>query len=185
MNFDELYEQAQKLDSQALGLLHDQFYVVIYRYVSYRLSDQQLCEDITSEVFVRLLDAFHRKERKIKDVKAWMIGIASNLVNDHYRQKYRRKMEDLEDFENLPAQHSTEKSVDQVISMSEIHWAMTRLTPDQQHVLALRFSQDLSLDETSIIVGKSVNAVKVLQFRALAAMRRLLEEKWNGKNGPA
>ena len=63
--------------------------------------------------------------------------------------------------------------------MGEIHWAMSRLTPDQQHVLALRFSQDLSLEETASMVGKSVNAVKVLQFRALAAMRRLLDEKWN------
>ncbi len=63
--------------------------------------------------------------------------------------------------------------------MGEIRWAMARLTPDQQHVLALRFSQDCSLEETASMVGKSVNAVKVLQFRALAAMRRLLDEKWN------
>jgi len=63
--------------------------------------------------------------------------------------------------------------------MEEIRWAMVRLTIDQQHVLALRFSQDLSLEETATIVGKSINAVKVLQFRALAAMRRLLDEKWN------
>ena len=66
--------------------------------------------------------------------------------------------------------------------MGEIHWAMSRLTPDQQHVLALRFSQDLSLEETASMVGKSVNAVKVLQFRALAAMRRLLDEKWNNNH---
>ena len=63
--------------------------------------------------------------------------------------------------------------------MGEIRWAMSRLTPDQQHVLALRFSQDCSLEETASMVDKSVNAVKVLQFRTLAAMRRLLDEKWN------
>lgn len=179
MNFEDLYKQAQKLDPQALGQLHDQLYPLIYRYVSYRLQEEQLCEDITSEVFVRLLDAFHRKDRNIRDVRAWMIGIASNLVNDHYRQKYHRKMEDLENYENFPAQYSTENSVERSLTMGEIRWAMARLTPDQQHVLALRFSQDLSLEETASMVGKSVNAVKVLQFRALAAMRRLLDEKWN------
>jgi RNA polymerase sigma-70 factor (ECF subfamily) len=179
MDFEELYKQAQRLDSQALGQLHDLLYPVVYKYVSFRLQDQQLCEDISSEVFVRLLDTFHRQDRNVKDVRAWMIGIASNLVNDHYRQKYRRQMEDLEDFENLPAHHSTEGSVERSMTMDEIRWAMTRLTMDQQHVLALRFSQDLSLEETASIVGKSINAVKVLQFRALAAMRRLLDDKWN------
>ena len=179
MDLDELFKQAQRLDPQALGQLHDLFYPVVYKYVSFRLQDQQICEDISSEVFVRLLDTFHRRDRMIKDVRAWMIGIASNLVNDHYRQKYRRQFEDLEDFEDLPAHHSTESTVDQTLTMEEIRWAMVRLTIDQQHVLALRFSQDLSLEETATIVGKSINAVKVLQFRALAAMRRLLDEKWN------
>ncbi len=179
MNFEDFYKQAQKLDPQALEQLHNQLYPVIYRYVSYRLQEQQLCEDITSEVFVRLLDAFHRKDRNIMDLRAWMIGIASNLVNDHYRQKYRRKIEDLENYENFPAQHSTENSVERSLTMGEIRWAMARLTLDQQHVLALRFSQDLSLQETAALVGKTVNAVKVLQFRALAAMRRLLDENLN------
>jgi RNA polymerase sigma-70 factor (ECF subfamily) len=179
MIFDDLFEQAKKLDPQALGSLHDQLYPVIFRYVTYRLQDDQLCEDITSEVFVRLIDALHHKDHKIKDVRAWVIGVASNLINDHFRQKYRRKVENLEDHADLPDHQSTEGSVDRSLTMSEIRWAMTRLTPDQQHVLALRFSQDLSLEETAGIIGKSVNAVKVLQFRALAAMRRQLEERWN------
>jgi len=182
MDFDELYKQAQKLDPQALGQLHDLLYPVVYKYVSFRLQDQQLCEDISAEVFVRLLDTFHRRDRNIKDVRAWMMGIASNLVNDHYRQKYRRQMEDLDDLENLPAYQSTEGSVERSMTMEEIRWAMARLTQDQQHVLALRFSQDFSLEETASAVGKSINAVKVLQFRALAAMRRFLDEKWNHRN---
>jgi RNA polymerase sigma-70 factor (ECF subfamily) len=46
------------------------------------------------------------------------------------------------------------------------------LTPEQQHVLALRFSQELSLEETAAVMGKNVNAVKVLQFRAVQALRQ-------------
>ncbi len=183
MNLDELDEQAKRFDPQRLGALHDQLYPAIFRYVSYRLQDQQLCEDITSEVFVRLLDASQRRSNKIKDVRAWVFGTASNLINDHFRQKYRRKFEDLDDHQDLPAEHSTEGSVDSVLTMREISWAIRKLTPDQQNVIALRFSQDLSLEETAAIVGKSVNAVKVLQFRALAAMRRILEEKWDHNDG--
>jgi RNA polymerase sigma-70 factor (ECF subfamily) len=51
------------------------------------------------------------------------------------------------------------------------------LTVDQQHVLALRFAEEYSLEETAHIMGKTIGAVKTLQFRALAALRRLLEEK--------
>jgi len=80
MDLDELFKQAQRLDPQALGQLHDLFYPVVYKYVSFRLQDQQICEDISSEVFVRLLDTFHRRDRMIKDVRAWMIGIASNII---------------------------------------------------------------------------------------------------------
>ena len=183
MNLEKSNEQAGIIDPQALGELHDQLYPAIFRYVSYRLQDQQLCEDITSEVFVRLLDACHRRDRRIKDVRAWVFGTASNLINDHFRQKYRRSFEDLDDHQDLPAEHSTEGSVERELTMGEISWAIRKLTPDQQNVIALRFSQDLSLEETAAIVGKSVNAVKVLQFRALAAMRRILEEKWNHNDG--
>jgi len=182
MIFDDLFEQAKKLDPQALGSLHDQLYPVIFKYVSYRLQDDQLCEDITSEVFMRMIDALHNKDHRIKDIRAWAIGVASNLINDHFRQKYRRIDENLEDHADLPDNHSTEGSVDHSLTMGEIRWAVTRLTRDQQHVLALRFSQELSLEETAAIIGKSVNAVKVLQFRALAAMRRQLDERWKKIN---
>lgn len=183
MNLDGLDEKAGTLNPQELGALHDQLYPAVYRYVSYRLQDQQLCEDITSEVFVRLLDACQRRNHKIKDVKAWVFGTASNLINDHFRQKYRRKFEDLDDHQDLPADHSIEGTVDRELTIREISWALRKLTPDQQNVIALRFSQDLSLEETAAIVGKSINAVKVLQFRALAAMRRILEEKWTNNDG--
>ncbi len=183
MKLEKIEERERIIDPQTLGALHDKLYPAVFRYVSYRLQDQQLCEDITSEVFVRLLDACKRRNCKIQDYRAWVFGTASNLINDHFRQKYRRKFEDLEDHQDLPADHSTEGAVDRALTLREISLALQKLTPDQQHVIALRFSQDLSLEETAAIVGKSVNAVKVLQFRALAAMRRILEEKWNDHDG--
>jgi RNA polymerase sigma-70 factor (ECF subfamily) len=57
---------------------------------------------------------------------------------------------------------------------------MRRLTPDQQNVLTLRFGNGFSLEQTAKIMGKSVNAVKVLQFRATASLRRVLGETGNG-----
>lgn len=180
MNSESLLERARKFEHDALAELHDQLYPVIYRYVRFRLDDEQACEDITSEVFLRFLNALRQPTRPIEDARAWMLGTASNLVHDHYRLKYRRPVENLDGHENLVSPAVTEGIVERRFSYHELRGAMGKLTLDQQNVLALRFTQELSLEETAQIVGKSINAVKVLQFRALAALRRLLVEDTKG-----
>lgn len=176
MNQDNLLERARKLDNEALAMLHDQLYPVIFRYVRFRIDDDQICEDLTSEVFVRFLNALRQQVRSIEDARAWMLGTASNLIHDYYRVKYRRPVDNIEEHETLVSQQNTESAIELRATLDELRSAIRRLTLDQQNVLALRFSQELSLEETAKIVDKSVNAVKVLQFRALAALRRILAE---------
>lgn len=177
MTFESLWTRAPKQDLQSLAALHDQLYPLVYRYVSYRLQDPQVCEDITSEAFLRLLDVLNGRGRPVQDLRAWLLGTAAHLVNDHYRRQYRRPESDLERHANFPhAGETPEQVAEQRQSRLDLKVALRRLTEDQQHVLALRFSQELSLEETARMMGKSVNAVKVLQFRALAALRRAMDE---------
>jgi RNA polymerase sigma-70 factor (ECF subfamily) len=184
MNSDSLLERAQKLDVQALGLIHDRYFPVVYRYIRFRLDNEQIVEDLSSEAFLRLLDHFHRQKGVIHDVRAWLLGTAANLVNDHLRQKYRRPQEVLEDHEMLPASDDPENQVEQNDAQREVRQAMRQLTEEQQHVLALRFSQGLSVEETAQVLDKSSGAIKVLQFRALAALRKLLSKTPNAhENG--
>jgi len=131
--------------------------------------------DIASEVFLRLLDVLQRKGTRIQSVRAWLLGTANHLVQDHYRRIYRRRIENLDDHDSLPSDHSPEKEADRIFTRGDLKAALRRLTPDQQHVIALRFSQELSLEETAQIMGKSVNAIKVLQYRAIAALRRQMD----------
>jgi RNA polymerase sigma-70 factor (ECF subfamily) len=176
---EELLERARRLDPEALGRIHDRYYPDVFRYLRYRLNDQQVCEDLASEVFVRLLDALHRQRGPDQNLRGWLIGTASNLVNDHLRKGYRRKTEPLEDdHENIPADDpSPEHHSESRWRNLEIRAAISRLTHEQQHVLALRFADDRSLEETAGMIGKTVTAVKALQFRALGALRRALEEQ--------
>jgi RNA polymerase sigma-70 factor (ECF subfamily) len=174
---DELMERARKFDREALTEIHDQFYPLVYRYVRFRLDDEPACEDITSEVFTRFLQALKRSERKIEDLRGWLFGTASNLVHDYYRNRYRRPVDNLDDHESLAEIHTTESVTDRKFILAELRLAIQQLTPDQQNVLALRFSQELSLEETAHLCGKTVNAIKVLQFRALAGVRRFLAER--------
>ncbi len=179
MNLDLLPTKVYELDAQALGELHDQLYPVVYRYVRFRLDDEQMVEDITSEAFVRMLDALKKDGRKIRDLRAWLLGTASHLVADHFRVQYRREEEQIERHEDLPDGKSTEGLAEQNFRKEEVRQAVQCLTEDQQNVLALRFSQEMSIEETARTMGKSINAVKVLQYRALNTLRRLIgiEEK--------
>lgn len=172
-----LLREAQKLDSQALAEVHDMYYPQVYRYVAFRLNDPQAAEDITADVFLQLLEALRNPRSPIRDLRAWLLGTAHHLINDHLRKQYRRPLEDIEDHDALPDEASIESASEAAFHQEQINWALRQLTGDQQEVLALRFSQELSLDETARMMRKTVNAVKVLQFRALAAVRRLLEKR--------
>lgn len=174
---NELLERARRLDQLALGEIHDRYYSEVYRYVRYRLAQEQLCEDIASEVFLRFLDALNRRRGPDSNLRGWLIGTASHMVNDHLRGKYRRSMENIDETDEhlLIDDHLPEEFIDARQENQKVREAFTQLTTDQQHVLALRFGQELSLEETARTVGKTVTAVKALQFRALASLRRLLD----------
>ena len=175
MASDPLLVRAHTLDAQALAAIHDQYYPVVFRYVRYRLDDLDIVEDIASEVFLRWLDAMH-KHKEIREVRAWLLGTASHLIQDHLRQKYRHPVAPLENESGFASQERPEADAESRLQHRQVREALHRLTEEQQHTLALRFSQDFSLEETAHILGKSVNAVKVLQFRAIASLRRILEE---------
>lgn len=176
---ETILARAQKLDPQALALLHDELYPVVYRFVFFRLDDAQVCEDITAEVFLRLIETFKKPNSQIQDARAWLLGTASHLVMDHMRNKYRRPVEPLENQENrLQDGTSPERAAEDTMHFDQVRSVMGSLSADQQTVLALRFSQDCSLEETARLMGKTIGAVKVLQFRALEKLRRKLEERW-------
>jgi RNA polymerase sigma-70 factor (ECF subfamily) len=176
MEPDTLIERIHQLDPEALASVHDQFYPVIFKYVHYRLDDDQLVEDITSEVFLRMLDALRTKGASIRDIRAWLLGTASHLIKDYLRQKYRMQLDNLDDHENLPGDQMLETIADHDFSNHNLKAAVLHLTDEQQQVLVLRFSMELTLEETAQVMNKSINAVKVVQFRALGALRRLMNE---------
>ncbi len=180
MNSEDTLIRVRRLDAVTLTKVHDRFYADVYRYVRFRLDDEQLCEDITSEVFVRLLDALHKQRGPQINLRGWLIGAASNLVNDHLRKRYARPEESLEAGREYSDGKRPEHAYEDAWQQAEVRQAVRQLTPEQQHVLALRFADEFSLDETASLMGKSVTAIKALQFRAMAALRRILDERLHG-----
>lgn len=168
-------QDLRTIDPKTIGAIYDQYFSEVYRYVLYRIGDQALAEDMTSDVFIRLLEAAQNGRGPQTNLKGWLIGTATHIVTDHMRKKYRRPEEEISD--SLPdLKPDPASEVDQREQNRIVQDAYGQLTPEQQHVLALRFGQGYSLEETATFMNKNVNAVKALQFRALAALQREIGE---------
>lgn len=172
---DSLLARARDLDDQALALIHDQHFPAVYRYVYIRLHDAHLAEDIASEVFLRLLDTLHNPSRTINNLRPWLLGTASHLIQDQLRRKYRRREETIHHMEDLPAADDTALLAEMNDQQRRAVEVLRFLKDDQQQVISLRILLGCSVEETARIMGRSSGAIKVLLFRALAAMRRLME----------
>ena len=159
------------LDHQVITAIHNRFFQEIYRYARYRLGDETVAEDIAGETFTRLLESITSGRGPKTSLRGWLLGTASNLINDHMRNNYthptEKLPEDMYDDELNPI-HFTE----QADRSQMVRQALAKLTPDQQQVITLRFGNGLSVQETASLMDKKENAVKALQFRALAALRR-------------
>jgi RNA polymerase sigma-70 factor (ECF subfamily) len=143
------------------------------------LNDEQVAEDISSDVFVRLLEAARKGRGPQTNLKGWLLSTASHAITDHLRQAYRHPKEALSELIPNGASSLTEQ-VDHREMVHSFHQAYNCLSIEQQNVLALRFGDGYSLEETARLMQKNVNAVKALQFRALAALQRTLGEVAHG-----
>ena len=170
----------QKFDPQVITAVYDRYFPDVYRYVYYRLGDPQLTEDITSDVFVRLLEAVTAKHGPRSSLKGWLLSTAFNVVTDHLRRKYRRPTEELPEMMVDDFAIPVSDEVEHRQKTDAVRRAFTQLTSEQQHVLSLRFGGGYSLEDTATLMNKKVNAIKALQFRAVTSLQRLVGEVVNG-----
>ncbi len=167
-----LLARARSLDPDALAELHERYYRMLYFYVLGRIGERAVAEDVTAEVFLRLLEAFHHGRGPERHLAAWLFRTADHLVVDHHRARYRRPEVPLE--EDWAGARESEWG--DVVMRERVREALNHLTPDQRAVILMRFWMDLPLAQIARELGKSVGAVKLLQHRALAALAKRLRD---------
>lgn len=168
----EVLALAQRGDEAAIGVLYDSHCQAVFRYFKARLGYQQTAEDLTGEVFRRMLTGLPRYRAIDLPFRAWLFRIAHNLLVDHYRQESGHTVVSLQDAENVSADEINPASVvEQKLTMEQAHRALSDLEPAQRDVLALRFLSGLSLKETALAMSRTEDAIKALQRRGLAALR--------------
>ena len=171
-----LVRMAQEGDTSSFGELYERFFDQIYRYVSFKTGSPSEAEDITGEVFVRMLESIHKFKWQGHPFSSWLFRIAHNLVVDHFRRNGKRNVVSLDNTTiNVEAVAvDVDSHIDTEMSMDEVRKAMVGLTVLQKEVISLRFAAGLSVAETAEAVGKKENAVKALQHAGLKKLRRFL-----------
>lgn len=174
----ELVQRAQSGDGQAFGQLYDLYVDLVYRFIYFRVHDRQLAEDFTSETFLRALRRITTISYQGRDIGAWFMTIARNIVLDHAksaRVKLEYSTADIaEDSRSTP---SPETAVLAQLSNQRLMLAVQQLGDEQRECVILRFIQGLSVAETAEIMGKKEGAIKALQHRAIRKLSDAIAEE--------
>ncbi len=139
----------------------------------FRVPDRATAEDLTGEVFVKMVEGLPRYEERGLPISAWLYRIAHDRVVDYHRRSALRQTESLT--EALIAEGSTEADAVARAEWQRVARAIGTLTDEQQTVIQLRFVEGHSVDDCARLLQKTAGAVKALQHRALRQLAQKLE----------
>ncbi len=174
-----LIREAQQGQAEACAALYDLHYDAVYRYCLFRVGDVKLAQDLTSEVFLRMVERLDAFKPRGRPLLAWLYTIARNLVIDEHRRNGKARLVPLTEASNssLDREQDPIRGVDRRLQTECLAAALAHLTEDQRQVIILRFMEDYRNGQVARILGKSEGAIKALQHRALKALRRAVEKE--------
>lgn len=164
-----------RLDKNELVEIYDQYSPRIYRYALRLLGDPDVAEDCVAETFSRFLQALKRGGGPTSNLQAYLYRVAHNWVIDYYRNKPVQ--------EQLQPELADEKQENPLAQVTEnlqkerVRDALFHLTSEQRQVIMLRFYEDWSHEDIAKLIGKTSQATRALQHRAVEALRRMLVEQ--------
>ena len=172
LSFD-VVRLAREGDSAAMTELYEHYRSRIYGYLFYRVGDTHQAEDLTAEVFLRVVEKLPGYRFQAIPFQAWLFQIARNLAIDHYRKTNAHPMVELD--ANLITNHeSPEQATERSVIARQLKQALDRLTTEQCDVIVLRFLVGMPVQQVAETLNKSEGSVKALQARGLEALHRML-----------
>jgi RNA polymerase sigma-70 factor, ECF subfamily len=171
-----LVERAQQGNREALEDLYLIHFDRIYSYLHMSVGNRHDAEDLTTQVFVKMLESIGKFRWRSAPFSAWLFRIAHNLAMDHFRANKRWQPEE-EVPEPDPGEGSAaEEEALQSIGRQSMLELIENLSHEQQQVLTLKFVFNFSNAEAATILDKTEGAIKSLQHRALASLQRQLDK---------
>jgi RNA polymerase sigma-70 factor (ECF subfamily) len=177
---EDVLKSASDGDREAFGQLYERYVDRIFNYVYYRTGNLHDAEDLTARVFQRAMNHIQNYTDRGVPFSAWLYRIAHNLVANWHRDRSRRQEIPINDIPVLPSKgEHPETTLVHSEEQEDLLRLIRRLPPDRQHLLILKFLENLSNAEIGQIMGRSEGAVKSLYHRTLLALR----DQISGENG--
>lgn len=171
---DDLIRRAKTRDKDALGELYDAYLSRIYRFVYFRVGNREDAEDLTEQVFVKIFEHIETYEERGLPFEAWIFRIARNQITDFYRA-HKEKIPLEEAKEVVDPHPMPEEETEQKLEYDRVRAAMKKLPMHYEEIILLKFIEEKSTEEMSLILGKSAPHVRVLAGRAIAKLREILK----------
>jgi len=168
-----LMRQAKNGDSEAFGHLYEMYFTPVYRYIYLRLKNKEIANDLTQNVFLKIFQSVVRWQERNTSPLAYFFTVARNTVIDYYKKKKEIKIENPEQVLNqLPDEAFNAEELLEKKDVSEtVYRAIHCLTDDQQEVIIMKFINELSNIEIAETLGKTEEAIRQIQSRALQMLR--------------
>ena len=180
VHIDDLLQGARRFDQGTLGEIYDLYSDRLYAYAMRLLGSQDMAEECVSETFSRFLLALKNGGGPREHLQAYLYRVAHNWITDTYRRQPPPSLElkeELASGDTAVYVHTEEK-----FQQERLRIALRLLTEDQRQVIVLRFLEDMENEEVAAALQKEVGAVKALQHRAVASLRRILVTMENREN---
>lgn len=172
----------KKKDPEAFAKIYDLYVTPIYRFIYFKVSNQQDAEDLTSEVFLKVWQYATETEDVIENFRALIYKIARNSIIDFYRSRAKSDMPQSDEvLSAIPdeRQQSFLKQIEIKLDISNIELVLKKVKDEYRDVIVLRYIEGLSIKEIAKILDKSNGSVRVLLHRALHVIKEIINQ--NGK----
>lgn len=171
-----LLQRARALEEPALAEIFDTYYLPLYQYIYHHVGHVETAQDLAAEVFQRLLEQLHAGRGPKTYLKAWLFRVGHNIVVDDARRQTHRNHRPLDERLTQRDALPVEEEAQRALLSAESLRALERLTPKQRAVITLKFLLGMENAEVARTLTLPVGAVKALQHRALASLRRALSQ---------
>ncbi len=172
-----LLNAARMMDKEALVKIFDLYSSALYKYALRLCGDPVTADHIVGDVFAKLLDQLASGNGPRDNLRSYLYETTYHRMIDETRYSKRRVSLEVTDSLRQDANSIFLSVEDQILFKQILHAIQNELTDDQRHVIILRFLEEFSIRETAAILDKKEDHVRVIQGRAIAALRRSFEYK--------
>lgn len=162
--------------------LYEEHMAYVFRYINYRIGNRNEAEDLTSVVFEKALEAFHRYDSNKSAPQTWLLAIARNTVTDHLRKSSKRKTLPLDNAAGVESlDPSPPEETERREEYQRLQFCLAALPQREQEIISLKFGGELNNRQIASVIGLSENNVGTILFRAICKLRNCFKDWSNEK----